>query len=436
MERRDYLEQVAEQIRCKRAVPAVTAELERHILDQKEAFMEAGLSEAEAEAAAVLEMGNPVEAGQELDQIHRPVMPWRSILLIGMTALGGQLLLSLLAAQTDTIPFSRNLFFLIIGYAVMISICYVDYTWIAKHAAKFMTGIAVLTACTSVFGLSVNGQRCWLYLPFLNLALDIRILSWLFVPLYCAMLYHVKTSEKRKTFRVLLWLFLPTVFTTLGFGTFQGTLLFFLLLLCTSVAIYKDWFPVKHKRRILALCWITAVAVPLLLAGCILLFGAEYQAARLTAMFSAHPDMNYTTNVLRELFTASHFIGSSETGSVFADKLPGADSYLLSFVNCRYGILAGAAVCGILLTLFIGLLVRSLRQRNQLGMLMSSGCSMIFLLQLILWIGQNLGMQPIFSIYCPFVMYGGSGALVTFILLGITLCVHRNERVLPSEVLL
>lgn len=434
MEKRDYLDKVAEQIRCKRAVPAVTAELEQHIFDQKEAFMDAGMSESEAEARAVEEMGDPIEAGQKLDQIHRPSTPWNAIFLIGMIAVGCQLLLSRLATQTGSFSSYRNLFFLVTGYVLMIAICYVDYTWIAKHAAKFMAGIAILIAANFFFGLSINGQKFWLYLPFLNFTLDIRLLSWLFVPLYCAMLYHIKITRQQKTLRILFWLCLPVAFTAFGLGIFQGVLLFFLLLLCTGAAIYKDWFPVRQKRLILSLCLGTAASVPALLAGYILLFGADYQIARLTAVFSNNPDANYIPNILRELFAASRFCGSNGLESAFTDRLPDSASYLLSFVNCTYGILAGATVCGLLLILFIGLLIRSLRQKNQLGMLMSSGCSVVFILQLILWIGQNLGMQPLFSIYCPFVTYGGSGTLVTFVLLGIILCVYRNEQVLPSEI--
>ena len=40
--------------------------------DQKEAYIQAGKSEEEAELLAVKEMGDPMITGQELDKIHRP----------------------------------------------------------------------------------------------------------------------------------------------------------------------------------------------------------------------------------------------------------------------------------------------------------------------------------------------------------------------------
>ena len=74
MDKKKYIQTVTEQIRCKRALPLVTKELEGHIEDQKSDYMKAGMNVEEAEEAAVLEMGDPVEVGVEMDRIHRPKM--------------------------------------------------------------------------------------------------------------------------------------------------------------------------------------------------------------------------------------------------------------------------------------------------------------------------------------------------------------------------
>ena len=49
MDRQEYLNSLSEQIRCKRAIPYVTKELEDHIEDQKEYFIAQGIEETEAE---------------------------------------------------------------------------------------------------------------------------------------------------------------------------------------------------------------------------------------------------------------------------------------------------------------------------------------------------------------------------------------------------
>lgn len=93
MDRRRYIQTVTDQIRCKRALPLVTKELEDHIEDQKCDYMTEGMEPSEAEEAAVLEMGDPVEVGIEMDRIHRPKMAWKMIGLIAVLNLAGILLM-------------------------------------------------------------------------------------------------------------------------------------------------------------------------------------------------------------------------------------------------------------------------------------------------------------------------------------------------------
>ena len=89
MNRREYLKTITEQIRCEKAREGIAKELNGHIEDQKETFLKEGMTETEAEEAAVREMGDPVAAGVELDRIHRPKMPWGLIALIGILHAAG-----------------------------------------------------------------------------------------------------------------------------------------------------------------------------------------------------------------------------------------------------------------------------------------------------------------------------------------------------------
>lgn len=76
MRREEYLYTLTEQIRCKMARGTIEQEINDHIEDQKAEFLSEGMSQTEAEEAAVREMGDPVEVGLEMDRIHRPTMAW------------------------------------------------------------------------------------------------------------------------------------------------------------------------------------------------------------------------------------------------------------------------------------------------------------------------------------------------------------------------
>ena len=71
MDRRRYIQTVTDQIRCKRALPLVTKELEDHIEDQKCDYMTEGMEPSEAEEAAVLDgPDSQTENGMENDRSY------------------------------------------------------------------------------------------------------------------------------------------------------------------------------------------------------------------------------------------------------------------------------------------------------------------------------------------------------------------------------
>ena len=107
MRREEYLHTLTEQIRCKMARGTIEQEINDHIEDQKEEFLSEGMSQTEAEEAAVREMGDPVEVGLEMDRIHRPTMAWGMIALIVGLSLAGYLLRSVM--YQTALGFSRTL---------------------------------------------------------------------------------------------------------------------------------------------------------------------------------------------------------------------------------------------------------------------------------------------------------------------------------------
>ena len=73
MTKNDYLKRLGKCISNASVLGEILDEYEAHIDDCIEALMENGMSKKEAEAEAVRQMGNPEEAGNEMDQIHARV---------------------------------------------------------------------------------------------------------------------------------------------------------------------------------------------------------------------------------------------------------------------------------------------------------------------------------------------------------------------------
>ena len=96
-----YIKEVTDQIRCKKARPFIAEERSQHIEDQAEDYLAEGMSPADAEAAAVREMGDPIKVGTDLDRIHRPKPDWKLIIIIALLTLAG-LVLQYIAANNGS----------------------------------------------------------------------------------------------------------------------------------------------------------------------------------------------------------------------------------------------------------------------------------------------------------------------------------------------
>ena len=79
-----FVEAVGAEIRWKKARPLLTEEIRTHLLDQRDACLAQGMSQTEAEAESLRQMGDPVEVGTQLDRVHRPAPKWGMLALVGL----------------------------------------------------------------------------------------------------------------------------------------------------------------------------------------------------------------------------------------------------------------------------------------------------------------------------------------------------------------
>ena len=195
MERRDYLELMTGQIRCKKMCPVIAKEVEDHIEDQKQVFMAEGMKEEEAEKAAVEEMGDPVEVGVEMDQIHRPKMPWKAIFVIALMQILSGMFAAFFLKQNESYGYIagiRQIFRLAMAFSVMILVCYMDYSWIGKHA-RLLAG--------SYLSITIGSPACQPYATF-------AVVTYLMISSSPPSLYAPKLSPM-SLFKSILYMLLP-----------------------------------------------------------------------------------------------------------------------------------------------------------------------------------------------------------------------------------
>lgn len=434
MELSEYLDTVSEQIRCKRARTMVREELKNHVQEQAEAYEADGMMAPEAMREAVRQMGDPIETGTALNRIHRPQLEWKFLILVLLlSALG--LALQYMTCYTGLFGgfssdladyfWKRQCFFTVAGLGVLAAVYIVDYTILGRYPLLLWFGyFAVIFIIANTHTVIMGKVRIYNYLT-------------LFLPLYAGVLYRFRSKGYGAVAVCYLLSFMPFFVglkTILVHGSLELAGGCFLLLL---IAVCKGIFHVRKTRTIAAL-----IALPLITSLLLYWKGADlgllhhYQLARLQYVFS--PDMlDYNSNggiipYLWESVSGFRMFGSSASPVPKAMKSLNCD-YVVFFVFAKYGIAAGTAMLSILAVTAVKAFSISRRQKNRLGFLVGTACSVVLTIQMMVYMAANFGVPLVEPMTIPFLSYGGQSTLVNYILLGLILSVHRNKDIVSER---
>ncbi|MBS6758133.1 permease prefix domain 1-containing protein [Hungatella hathewayi] len=434
MELSEYLDTVSEQIRCKRARTMVREELKNHVQEQAEAYEADGMTAPEAMREAVRQMGDPIETGTALNRIHRPQLEWKFLILVLLlSALG--LALQYMTCYTGLFGgfssdladyfWKRQCFFTVAGLGVLAAVYIVDYTILGRYPLLLWFGyFAVIFIIANTHTVIMGKVRIYNYLT-------------LFLPLYAGVLYRFRSKGYGAVAVCYLLSFMPFFVglkTILVHGSLELAGGCFLLLL---IAVCKGIFHVRKTRTIAAL-----IALPLITSLLLYWKGADlgllhhYQLARLQYVFS--PDMlDYNSNggIIPYLWgsvSGFRMFGSSAAPVPKAMKSLNCD-YVVFFVFAKYGIAAGTAMLSILAITAVKAFSISRRQKNRLGFLVGTACSVVLTIQMMVYVAANFGVPLVEPMTIPFLSYGGQSTLVNYILLGLILSVHRNKDIVSER---
>ena len=264
-----YAEKVCEQIRWKKAHPAVAQEIEDHLTDQKNAYLAAGDSESIAEEKALLQMGDPVSVGAALDQTHKPAPQWGIIgLVLLLFVLGGiiqVLLLKTIPVGNDALAThsAQVLFvFLPLSLATFVGMYFLDFSFFGKHPYVLPLGLLMVDLAAQLFGVSYCGKR-WFTLG--SFALSPLALSLLFPLAFCGLFYRLRSQGRRGylisgVLAVVFCLFLSYCHTFSGVVTFVFSAGILML-----IAAKKEWFGKKNQTILLLLFLLAVVCLIVLL---------------------------------------------------------------------------------------------------------------------------------------------------------------------------
>jgi len=432
-----YAEQVCEQIRWKKAHDIVAQEIENHLIDQKNAYMDMGDSESTSEEKALLQMGDPVAVGAALDGTHKPAAQWGMMGLVMVLFLIGAIIqflfLDHMLMDTDFQGIGMNslIIFLPVSLAVFFMAYFLDFSFFGKHPFLLPGMVLAIDILALFFGVQSVGRN-WLMIG--GFAISPISISALFPFAFCGLLYHLREKGIRGYFiggiiavvfclQLLLW------------HTAGGLILFlFSAGILMVFAASRNWFG-QNAKHILVFFVIAA-----LLMGCVLLFAVPEYTYRLSRLVSAlHPEADphgagYLPNLLQTMLENAVILGHGAPvpGIPMENELfliNFRSDYLLTHLTYQYG-WAVSAVLVLLLAVFLILGFRKcLKQKSILGQMTSLSILSTFAGEILIYVITNLGYPLIAPISLPFLSYGTTGLILHMFLAGILLSAFRTGEV-------
>lgn len=352
---------------------------------------------------------------------------------VPLLVVSGLLLLIGLAVQYavslsgDTLSiFYRQLTFSLIGTVLFFIFAFYNYHKLAKQN-RFAYIILILALIfLLLFGSSIRGSSRWINVGFFQL--QPAELAKIIVGLGLARWLYLKRGQ------INSW---KSLAITFAYAALPAALIFFEPDLGSSVIVMSVWFGIMLLSPLRRVYFIIFLVIGVALAGISWNFVLkDFQKQRVEVFFNPDKDPKGKGYNVRQAIIA---VGSGQAlgrglGRGLQSQLKFLPERQTDFIFASAAEEIGFAGSVALLFLYYLLFRRLLKimryARDDLAMYITGGILFLFLAQVLINIGMNIGLLPVTGIPLPFITYGGSSLLVTMIALGIVQNVARQSKAL------
>jgi len=316
--------------------------------------------------------------------------------------------------------FKNQLVFFAISIFFLILFSQLNYSFIKRYSLAIYILSLILLFLVLIFGIESRGSVRWLELFGIKIQFSEIIKPFLALSFSSFLSYNSNSSYK--AFFIVLGMLFPVAFLIFMQPDLGNTIIF-VLVVVLSLFVYGS-----PLRLFLLVLICLGLLLPVFWN-----FLHDYQKQRVVNFFNPRDPMGLSYNAIQSVITVGsgmiigrgigqgsqselRFLPERHTDFIFATLAEG-----LGFIGVSVVILCFGFLLYKIFTIFL--------KTNEL--FYKSFCTIAFfyiLLQFCINIGMNIGILPVVGITLPFVSYGGSSLLSSFIFLGIISSLKRNVR--------
>lgn len=362
-----------------------------------------------------------------------PASPWWHIDVTPVLAAMGLGIIGLIAIYSatrgrdpdnyDTFFIERQGMFLIVGLLLVAVILVFDYRLLLRFAPMFYIATIVILLSLRVFGVEGGlGVRSWFAVgSFLLQPSEFGKIT-LIVIMAALMSRRTEGSMTMRELGILLAVAALPIFIVFRQPDF-GTAMIYVAIVAAMLLVGRAE---AHHMVLLAL--LTVLGVGLALNSSVV---DEFQRQRLETFLE---EPNFTTRYNQtqaEIAIGNGGIsgaGFGEGTQTRSGLVPEQQTdFIFTVVGEEFGFAGGTVLLGCYAFLLWRLYRMARLAGDSFGAYLITGILTMFAFQMFQSIGMTMGIMPVTGIPLPFVSYGGSSALTSFIAIGIALSVHMRR---------
>ena len=401
-----YLESVCLKIKSKRAHNQIKEELYAHIEEKKKDYIKCGDSEKIAEEKALRDMGSSDILGEELNKVHKEKFNYRILITVTFLIIIG--IITMYSLRGNAYNYLGNEYFFInkmiiyttLGIGAFLLISFFDYRKIKNKSAHLYILSIALFMVLLLFNSPINDIKGWISIG--PVTVNIRDLAVnIFLISLVGIFKDIKWYTKKGMIYGLILSFIPLGFLMILNYSLGVALIY------TVTLIYLIHISTKNRKLTLGLMFIFIVALILI--------------------YSENSYDNYLQNTIKELLESSVFIGKG-TGidlDIFSNNI--SDCIIASLIY-SFGWAFGVLVLCLALFFIICMFKISGKICDIYGKRLIIVISTIFACQYALGFLYNFGILNFYSVSIPFISYGGSNIIISFLGIGIIMNIYMGKR--------